>query len=110
VRELADPDLVLAVSIEGIAPDTLEIDTDELERTLEGDFLHVRVRDRSATELADAPDLPDDTVAGKFVLDMESRIQAAEAKGDEQAAEQARQILRLGRRLLLDDPDRVTLP
>ena len=41
---------------------------------------------------------------------MKSRIAAAEAKGDAAAAEQARQILRLGRRLLLDDPDHVTLP
>ena len=110
LRELADPDLVLSVSIDGIAPDTLEVDTDELERTLAGDFLHLRVRDRSATELTDTPDLPDDTVAGKFVIDMESRIAAAEATGDAAAAEQARQILRLGRRLLLDDPDHVTLP
>ncbi len=110
LRELADPDLVLAVTIDGVAPDTLEIDAEELERDLTRDFLHIRVRDRSATELADGPDLPDDTVAGKFVHDMESRIGAAEATGDAAAAEQARQILRLGRRLLLDDPDRVTLP
>jgi hypothetical protein len=110
LRELADEDLVLQVSIEGIAPDTLEIDTDEIERTLAGSFLHVRVRDRSVTELAEGPDLPGDTVAGKFVADLSSRIAAAEATGDEAAAEQARQILRLGRRLLLDDPDHVTLP
>lgn len=110
LRELADPDLVLAVSIEGIAADTLEIDPDELERTLVRDFLHIRVRDASATELADGPDLPEDTVAGKFVLDMESRIHAAEVQGDAAAADQARQILRLGRRLLLDDPDHVSLP
>ncbi len=110
LRELADPDLVLSVSIDGIAPDRLELDTDELERTLADEFLHIRVRDRSATELADAPDLPQDTVAGAFVLDLKARIAAAEATGDAAAAEQARQILRLGRRLLLDDPDHVTLP
>ncbi len=110
LRELSDPDLVLSVSIDGIAPDTLELDTDEVERTLEGEFLHVRVRDRSATELADVPDLPRDTVAGRFALDLEARIKAAEAKGNVEAAEEARQILRLGRRLLLDDPDHVTLP
>jgi len=110
LTELADPDLILRVSIDGIAPDTLEIDPDEVERTLAPSFLHVRVRDRSVTELVEGPDLPEDTVAGKFVADMQSRIGAAVAKGDADAAEQSRQILRLGRRLLLDDPDRVTLP
>jgi len=110
LSELADPDLILQVNIDGIAPDTLEIDPDELERTLAPSFLHVRVRDRSVTELTDGPDLPESTVAGKFVADMQSRIRAAEAKREPEAAERSRQILRLGRRLLLDDPDHVTLP
>lgn len=107
--ELADPDLVLRVSVEGIAPDTLELSTEEIERTLAPSFLHVRARDRSVTEVAAGRDLPEDTVAGRFVIDMEMRIRAAESDGDAAAAEQARQILRLGRRLLLDDPNHVTL-
>ncbi len=106
---LADPDLILHVSIDGIALDTLEIDTDEVERALAPSFLHVRVRDRSVTEMAAGPDLPEDTVAGRFIADLESRIRAAESVGDVDAAEQGRQVLRLGRRLLLDDPDHVTL-
>ena len=65
--------------------------------------------DRSATELAAGPELPPDTVAGRFVADMTARLAAAEANGDPAAAELARQVLRLGRRLLLDDPDHVTL-
>jgi len=109
LRGLADPDLILHVSIDGIAPDTLEIDSDEVERALAPSFLHVRVRDRSVTEMAAGPDLPEDTVAGRFIADLESRIRAAEAVGDADAAEQGRQVLRLGRRLLLDDPDHVTL-
>ena len=110
LAELADPDLILRATIDGIAPDTLEIDADEVERALAASFLHVRVRDRSVTEVSEGPVLPEDTVAGKFVADMESRIRAAEASGNADAAEQSRQILRLGRRLLLDDPDHVTLP
>ena len=110
LRELADPDLVLAASVDGIAPDGLELDTDEVERTLADAFLHVRVRDRSAAVLAQAPDLPEDTVAGAFALELRARIDAAETRGDADAAEQARRILQLGRRLLLDDPDHVTLP
>jgi exonuclease SbcD len=109
LRGLADPDLILHVSIDGIAPDTLEIDTDEVERALAPSFLHVRVRDRSVTEMAIGPELPQDTVAGRFIADLESRIRAAESAGDADAAEQGRQVLRLGRRLLLDDPDHVTL-
>lgn len=110
LAELADPDLVLRASIDGIAPDDLEIDPDEVERVLGPSFLHVRVQDRSVAEIKAGPDLPPDTVAGKFVADLTSRIGAAEATGDAQAAEIARQMLRLGRRLLLDDPDHVTLP
>jgi len=109
LRGLADPDLILHVSIDGIAPDTLEIDADDVERALAPSFLHVRVRDRSVTEMATGPELPQDTVAGRFIADLESRIGAAESAGDADAAEQARQVLRLGRRLLLDDPDHVTL-
>lgn len=109
LSSLADDDLILHVSIDGIALDTLEIDADEVERLLAPSFLHVRVRDRSVPEMAAGPDLPEDTVAGRFILDMESRIEAAEAKGEAAAAEESRQILRLGRRLLTDDPDHVTL-
>ena len=109
LREMADPDLILAVTIGGIAADTLELRTDEIERALAPLFLHIRVHDRSATDVSASPELPEDTVAGKFIADMESRVRAAEAKGDDDSAEQARQILRLGRRLLLDDPDHVTL-
>jgi DNA repair exonuclease SbcCD nuclease subunit len=109
IGEMADPDLILAVTIAGIAPDRLEIQADEVERSLASSFLSLRVTDRAATELAAGPDLPLDTVAGKFVADVRSQVQAARTRGDGDAAELASQVLRLGRRLLLDDPDHVTL-
>jgi DNA repair exonuclease SbcCD nuclease subunit len=109
LAEEADPDLVLTVTVAGIAPDTLEIQPDEVQRILGASFLQLRVQDRSATELTAGPELPPDTVAGRFVADMAARLAAAEATGDPAAVELARQVLRLGRRLLLDDPDHVTL-
>lgn len=109
LMELRDGDLILRVSIDGIAADSLEIDAEGIERALAPAFLHVRVRDRSTTEMAAGPDLPPDTVAGRFVADMEARVRSAEEQGDTDAAELARQVLRLGRRLLLDDPDHVSL-
>jgi DNA repair protein SbcD/Mre11 len=109
IAEIADPDLVLSVSIAGIAPDSLEILVDEVEHSLASSFLHLRVTDRSATELSSGPQLPLDTVAGRFVADMEARVHAAESQGDIEAAVRARHVLRLGRRLLLADPDHVTL-
>jgi len=93
-----------------VAPDTLEIDADEVERVLAPSFLHVRVHDRATTQVQPGPDLPTDTVAGKFMLDVASRLRTAESTGDAGTAEQARQILRLGRRLLTADPDHVRLP
>jgi len=109
IADIADPDLVLSVSVSGIAPDGLELQVDEVERSLAPSFLHLRVRDRSVAGLADVPEMPRDTVAGRFVADVEARVRDAEAAGDQVSAELARQVLRLGRRLLLDDPDHVTL-
>jgi DNA repair exonuclease SbcCD nuclease subunit len=109
ISELADPDLILAVTIGGVAPDSLEIVPEDVERRLAASFLQLRVRDRSAAELPADLDLPPDTVAGRFILDVGARLREAEDRGDAAAVEQARQVLRLGRRLLLDDPDHVTL-
>jgi DNA repair exonuclease SbcCD nuclease subunit len=109
IAESADPDLILAVEVMGIASDQLEIVPEELERRLAPSFLQLRVSDRSVGELTAGPPLPGDTVAGRFIADIEARIREAEASADAAAAEEARAVLRLGRRLLLEDPSHVTL-
>jgi DNA repair exonuclease SbcCD nuclease subunit len=109
LAEEADPDLVLAVELVGLAPDRFEVSPEEVEQALADRFLQLRVRDRSVPELTPGPTLPGDTVAGRFIADVEAQVQEAERRGDAAAAAQALAVLRLGRRLLLDDPDHVTL-
>ncbi len=91
-----------------MATDRLDIDTDAVARELSASFLKLRVQDRSVAALPDGPLPPPDTIAGAFMRDLEARIAAAEAAGDEDAAAEAREALQLGR-LLLDDPRQVDL-
>lgn len=106
--EMADPDVVLDVRLTGVASDGLEIDLEEVTRQLGEAFLKVRVRDQSVAALPDGPLPPADTIAGAFIRDLEARIADAERAGRAEEATETREILRLGR-LLLDDPQRVTL-
>jgi DNA repair exonuclease SbcCD nuclease subunit len=102
LSRLADPDLVLDVVIDGVRPDTLDVDTAEVEAALREKFLGVRVRDRSTPPLTEGPLPPEDTIAGAFIRDMEGRIAMAEA-GDGDATDdpgELREALRLGRLLL----------
>ncbi|MBA2255002.1 MAG: DNA repair exonuclease [Chloroflexi bacterium] len=108
LRDLADPDLVLDVRLVGLAAPELELHDDEIERQLEPAFLKVRFRDVATRTDPDGPMPPPDTIAGAFIRDLEARIHAAEAAGRADVALEARESLRLGR-LLLDDPQRVTL-
>ena len=105
---LADQDLILDVRIGGVAADRLEIDTDAVGRELSASFLKLRVQDRSVAALPDGPLPPPETIAGSFLRDLNARIAAAEAIGDDAAATEAREALQLGR-LLLDDPRQVDL-
>jgi exonuclease SbcD len=105
---LADADLIMDVRVGGVATDRLDIDTDAVSRELSASFLKLRVQDRSVAALPDGPLPPPDTVAGAFMRDLEARIAAAEALGDENTAAEAREALALGR-LLLDDPRQVDL-
>lgn len=96
----ADADLVLDVRLIGVRPDTLDLDTDEVEAALAGRFLKVRVRDRSAAALSEGALPSAETVLGAFIRDTEARIAELEAADDEAGAAETRDVLRLGRLLL----------
>jgi exonuclease SbcD len=98
---LADSDLVLDVRIIGVRPDDLDLATDEIEREVADRFFRVRVRDTSMAALPDGPAAPPDTIAGALVRDLEAAIAEAEAGGNDDAARETREALRLAR-LLLD--------
>ena len=117
----ADPNLVFDVVLTGLYPDDLDIDLDEVERSLSQSFLRFRIRDASipASPAGNAP--PADTVLGAFTRSLEDRIAelepaagaAAASPGYEASTGQAstaqdtteeladlREVLRLGRHLL----------
>jgi len=96
----ADPDLVLDVRLVGVRRDELDLDPVEMEAALAASFLKVRVRDASVPALTDGPLPSQDTIAGAFIRDLESRIVELEGSGAVAEAAEARDALRLGRLLL----------
>jgi len=77
----ADSNLVFDVSLTGLFPDDLDLDTDEVERALAPSFLRFRLRDQSipaAPQGMASP--PADTVLGAFVRSVEEQIAALERK------------------------------
>jgi DNA repair exonuclease SbcCD nuclease subunit len=99
----ADPDLVLDVTLAGVRPDELDLDTDEVESALKPSFLRVRVRDRSVPALTSGAIPSAETIAGAFIRDLEGRIAELEATSAESDTDQARELrdaLRLGRLLM----------
>ena len=96
----ADPDLVLDVRLVGIRRDELDLDPLEMETSLTGSFLKVRLRDGSVPALTDGPLPSPDTIAGAFIRDLEGRIAELETSGAADEAAEARDALRLGRLLL----------
>jgi DNA repair exonuclease SbcCD nuclease subunit len=99
----ADPDLVLDVRIIGVRPDSLDLHTEEVEVALSGQFLKVRVRDRSVPALSEGAIPSPDTILGAFIRDVEAQVAEHEATGDDAAATELRDALRLGRLLLVGE-------
>ncbi len=100
---MADGDVVMDVRLIGVRPDELDLDPGEIERSLGGSFLRVRIRDASQPALTEGALPSPDTIAGAFIRNVEGRIADLEASGDDAAAREAlelRDVLRLGRLLL----------
>ncbi|MFN8619174.1 MAG: DNA repair exonuclease [Chloroflexota bacterium] len=108
LRKESDPDTMLDVRLVGVRTDTLALDPAEVSRALADAFLRVRVTDRSSPAPLAGELPPADTILGRFIRDLEARIERAEAAGDAADAADAREVLRLGR-VLLDNPRDATL-
>ena len=100
VRTQADPDLVLDVQITGVRRDDLDLDDAEVEAALAGDFMNIRVRDRSVPPLSEGSRPPPDTIAGALARDLEDRIAELQKAGREEESLELRDALRIGRLLL----------
>jgi DNA repair protein SbcD/Mre11 len=100
LRAMADPDLVLDVTLAGVRPDELDLSIEEVEAQLRADFFRLRIRDRSVPPLTEGALPPPDTVAGAFLRDLEGRIAELEAAGAAEDAGELRDALRVGRLLL----------
>jgi exonuclease SbcD len=96
----ADPDAILDVRLRGVWREALDLDADELERSVAPHFLRVRVRNQAVPELPVADLPPEDTIAGAFVRDLAARIDEAAKAGRATDEAELRDALRLGRLLL----------
>jgi len=108
LRHLADPDLVLDVTLTGIAERWLDVDPSALSSELADAFLAVRLRDESQAAAPGATDAAPGSIERTFRESLAAHIAAAEASGDTGAAADARAAYQLGRQLL-DDPRQVGL-
>jgi exonuclease SbcD len=110
----ADSNLVFDVRLTGLYPDELDLDVDEVERSLSPSFLRFRIRDASIPASPEGTAPPPDTVLGAFVRSVGDRIAELEiavgpeapARGGSSGADptedlaDVREVLRLGRHLL----------
>ncbi len=92
---------MLDVRVIGVRPDDLDLAPDEVEREVADRFFRARVRDASWRRCRRGRRLRPDTIVGALVRDLEATIAEAEAAGNDDAAREAREALRLAR-LLLD--------
>ena len=78
----ADPDVVMDVRLVGVRSGDLDVDVDEVLRSLAPSFLAVRFRDRTLAPLPAADEVPGpETILGSLVRDLEARLAEAEGAG-----------------------------
>lgn len=102
LRRRADPELILEVTLSGLADPGFRYDAEALAEELTADFFRVRVQDQGILAQEEITDsrYPPELVVGRFVRMMRERIEQAQASGDEQQAQVETQALQLGLALL----------
>lgn len=108
LRTLADPDVVLDVTLRGVVDGWIDVDPAALSTELADAFLAIRVDDQAQTIAPAESDAPAGSFERTFRDVLAHHASAAEADGDAASAEEARAAYQLGR-LLLDDPRHVGL-
>jgi len=105
IREHADPNLMLQVTLTGLTEVGTVLYLDALERELAPGFYHFACADQShpQIEAISADDYPEELVIGRFVRLMQGRIDQAESESEQRRAERALQlgVALLGRKEIL---------
>jgi len=94
ILRLADPYLILEVTLSGLLSVGEVIGTEDLESSVAESFYHIRCRDESHPWLEDITEdeFPPQLAVGRFVALMRREIEEAENEADRQRAERALQI------------------
>jgi len=105
IQARADSNLMLKVTLSGLMDLEAVLDTEKMEQELAPYFYHVECSDQSHLQLAtiSPDDFPEESVVGKFVRLMQSRIEDATDDTQRRRVEQALQVgvvLLQGRRVL----------
>ena len=95
IEARANPDLILRVTLAGLCGMDYDLNAQEIEEQLAGQFFCLRVEDESHPKLEEVSSetIPEETVAGKFVRMMQQRIASA---GTEKDREIYGEALKLG--------------
>ncbi len=99
IEAAADPGLILGVTLIGLCGMDYDLDAQEIEEQLAGQFFCLRVEDKSHPKLEEVSSeaIPEETVAGKFVRIMQQKIALAAAEHDKEIYGEA---LKLGYAML----------